>query len=62
MDPFSEMLIIRVKDGDEQEKIDLVATETAITIVVNGEILVTLLCSPMDIKAMALGFLISEGL
>jgi FdhD protein len=39
-----------------------VAREYPLTIILNGEELVTLLCSPHDMKYLAVGFLASEGL
>ncbi len=41
---------------------DVVARESAVTIVLNERELVTLLCSPTDLKYLAVGFLLSEGL
>lgn len=62
MDLISEALIIRIKDGQAAESVDLVAAETAFTLYVNGELLVSLLCSPAELDAMAIGFLLSEGM
>jgi len=39
-----------------------VAREFLLTIFLNGKELVTLLCSPQDMKYLAVGFLVSEGL
>lgn len=39
-----------------------VIAEVPITVFFNGEELVTLLCSPIDVEALAVGFLRSEGL
>jgi FdhD protein len=39
-----------------------VALEFLLTIFLNGKELVTLLCSPQDMKYLAVGFLVSEGL
>ncbi|HLA40832.1 MAG TPA: formate dehydrogenase accessory sulfurtransferase FdhD, partial [Candidatus Glassbacteria bacterium] len=62
MKATSEMLIIRVQDGREEEMIDQVASETAFTLLVNDQVLVSLLCSPVELDCMAIGFLLSEGL
>ncbi len=62
MKPTSDMLIIRVKDGLEEEMVDQVASETAFTLFVNGQTLVSLLCSPSELDTMAIGFLLSEGI
>ena len=62
MKATSEMLIIRVQDGREEEMLDQVASETAFTLLVNDQVLVSLLCSPVELDCMAIGFLLSEGL
>jgi FdhD protein len=62
MDPINETLLIRIKGNQAEEMLDHVAAETAFTLVVNGEILVSLLCSPNELDCMAIGFLLSEGL
>ncbi len=41
---------------------DVVAREFPLTIILNDRELVTLLCSPADLKHLAIGFLTSEGL
>lgn len=49
------------KEGDRRVE-EAVAEESPLTIVLNDQELVTLLCSPMDLKYLAVGFLLSEGL
>ncbi|GAG52265.1 unnamed protein product, partial [marine sediment metagenome] len=46
--------------GDSIE--DVVAREFPITLILNDQELVTLLCSPADLRYLAVGFLYSEGL
>ncbi|MDY6907982.1 MAG: formate dehydrogenase accessory sulfurtransferase FdhD [Chloroflexota bacterium] len=41
---------------------DIVAAEFPLTIVLDGQEIVTLLCTPSDMKHLAIGFLSSEGL
>ena len=41
---------------------NVVATEFPVTIILNNQELVTLLCSPADLRYLAVGFLYSEGL
>jgi len=41
---------------------DVVARESPLTIIFNNQELVTLLCSPTNVKYLAVGFLLSEGL
>lgn len=62
MEPISETLLIRITGDRAEEIIDQVAAETACTLLVNGEELVSLLCSPIELDNMAVGFLLSEGL
>ena len=62
MKATSEVLIIRLKGNREEEVVDEVASETAFTLLVNGQVLVSLLCSPSELDAMAVGFLFSEGI
>ena len=59
---FRELGIIRVKGGQRNEEKDQVVEEFPLTIYFNEQELVTLLCSPQDLKYLALGFLRSEGL
>lgn len=57
-----ELEIQRVKHGRRYAEKDLVVVEAPLTIFFNEQELVTLLCSPRDLKYLALGFLRSEGL
>jgi FdhD protein len=57
-----ETLIIRTKDGHIEEITDQVAAETGFSLKVNGRQLVALLCTPAELDALAIGFLLSEGL
>lgn len=41
---------------------DVVAREWPLTVILNNRELVTLLCTPSDVKYLAVGFLSSEGL
>jgi len=58
----SSITIIKVVDGMAIEQEDKVASEKGVRLLVNGTYLVSLLCSPADLEAMAMGFLLSEGL
>lgn len=49
------------KEGSSRVE-EAVAEEFPLTIILNDQELVTLLCSPMDLKYLAVGFLLSEGL
>ncbi|HOL17465.1 MAG TPA: formate dehydrogenase accessory sulfurtransferase FdhD [Bacillota bacterium] len=54
--------IVLWRDGTKENMADTVTVEAPMTIFVNGEELVTLLCTPEDMDLLALGFLRSEGL
>ncbi len=54
--------IQRVTREDRQDIEDIVIKELPLTIILNNQELVTLLCSPVDLKFLAVGFLFSEGL
>lgn len=57
-----ETLIIRKKGESIDETTDRVAAEIGFTLNVNNKQVVTLLCTPAELDAMALGFLLSEGI
>ena len=52
----------RFTDGSSVIAEDVVAREFPLTVILNDRELVTLLCSPADLKNLAAGFLFSEGL
>jgi FdhD protein len=56
------MLILKISGSSVEGAVDEVASELPIRLVVNNEPLVTLLCTPAEIKELAVGFLLSEGL
>lgn len=62
MDPLHETLIIRLKGEQLEETTDQVASEIGFTLNVNDKQVVTLLCTPSELDAMAIGFLLSEGI
>jgi FdhD protein len=53
--------ILRLTEAGEGKVEDVVAREFPLTIILNGRELVTLLCSPTDLRYLAIGFLFSEG-
>lgn len=57
-----KVAILRITEQDGTEMEDVVAREFPLTIILNNRELVTLLCSPANMKYLALGFLASEGL
>lgn len=62
MNYIKKMNINRIKDGKIELVEDSVMTEYPLTIFLNGNELVTLLCLPKGLKYLAVGFLISEGI
>ena len=54
--------ITKIRDGEHEELYDLVTVEAPVTIYLNGNELVTLLCTPEKLDQLALGFLRSEGM
>jgi FdhD protein len=62
MELTEKLDILRVTADDNNTIEDLVTKEIPFTIVYNGNELVTMLCSPTELKSLAVGFLASEGL
>ncbi|MBS3969399.1 MAG: formate dehydrogenase accessory sulfurtransferase FdhD [Clostridia bacterium] len=58
----TEMTIFRYNNGLVEKINDIIAEEKPITIYLNGEEVVTLLCTPEYIQDLAVGFLTAEGL
>ena len=56
------LLIKRVTRDGKQDTEDQVVKELPLTIILNESELVTLLCSPTDLKFLSVGYLFSEGL
>src|SRR5512136_3001032 len=53
--------VIRIAEGACNNAEDAVVKEAPLTIVLDNQELVTMLCSPIDLKYLAVGFLFSEG-
>nr|WP_246516613.1 formate dehydrogenase accessory sulfurtransferase FdhD [Salicibibacter cibarius] len=54
--------MLRFENGHTEWKDDIVAAEYPVTIKINGEEFVTMVCSPDYIEDMAIGYLASEGI
>jgi FdhD protein len=55
-------IIVSIFTGDGKSTVEsAVARETPLTIIVNNQEIVTLLCTPSDVNYLAVGFLYSEG-
>jgi len=61
-DEIERLPILRITEGGKSDSEDLVVREFPLTIILNNQELVTLLCSPTNLKYLAVGFLSSEGL
>ena len=55
-------LILRISEQSRSQSEDIIVTELPLTIILNNQELVTLLCSPTDLEYLAIGFLFAEGL
>lgn len=62
MDETKGFSVLRITEEGRSQVEDLVAREFPLTIILDNEELVTLLCTPKDLKYLAIGFLSSEGL
>ncbi len=62
MDNIERFPVTKITEKGESEIEDLVAVESHLTIMLNNQELVTLPCSPKDLKSLAIGFLFSIGL
>jgi len=58
----AKISMLRLTEEDRSNMEDVVAREFPLTIILNNQELVTLLCSPEDLNYLAAGFLFSEGL
>lgn len=57
-----KLSILRVTEQGRSRLEDVVVREFSLTIILNNQELVTLLCSPINLNYLAVGFLLSEGL
>ena len=53
--------VVRITEGVRTDVEDLVVKEAPLTIVLDNQELVTMLCSPINLKYLAVGYLFSEG-
>ena len=62
METRRDALILRVSGATIEGVVDEVASELPVRLVLNNQPLVTLLCTPSELKELTVGFLLSEGL
>ena len=62
MDSAETFTIKRITREGKKATEDMVTREIPLTVILNNRELVTLLCSPIELKYLAIGFLASEGL
>ena len=62
MDNIERFPILRVTDEGANEAEAMVAKEFSLTIILNNQELLNLLCTPTNLEYLAVGFLFSEGL
>ena len=62
MKPIHDALIMRLNGENLEEITDQVAAEIPFALMINDQLLVTLVCSPTELDSMAVGFLLSEGI
>ncbi len=61
-DQLKTIDIVQIIGSQKKIQRDVVVNETPLTIFINDQELVTLLCSPTHLKSLAVGFLFSEGI
>jgi FdhD protein len=61
-EPSKSFTFYRMQNGQIVEETGHVITEMAVSLTVNGEIWLTFMCTPVDLEALAVGFLFNEGL
>ena len=62
METKRDVSILKVSGRSVEGAIDEVAAELPVRLLLNDEPLVTLLCTPSELRELAVGFLLSEGL
>jgi len=59
---FVEIDVVNVNDGVVERKSDVVVGERAITVMIDKVGSFTIMCTPCDLEALAVGFIYSEGI
>jgi FdhD protein len=61
MDLTKDIPIIKYENGTISSVVDMVVKEYALTIILDGEEFITLLCTPSSLDCLTVGFLLSES-
>lgn len=59
---MEQMKITKIKDDKREVVEDVLVEEVPLTLLVDGEEFITLLCTPLDIEDLCMGFLFTAGL
>jgi FdhD protein len=62
MNTSTDLKMVRYEKGEKINKDDTVISEYSLNICVNGTIIVRLICTPLSLKPMVIGYLFSEGI
>ncbi|MEW6107923.1 MAG: formate dehydrogenase accessory sulfurtransferase FdhD [Nitrospirota bacterium] len=62
MEPFKRVHILKLKKNSPEEAEDFIAVEKRLRILVNGQNLLNLYCTPLMVRELAVGIIYNEGL
>ncbi|SMB90069.1 FdhD protein [Thermanaeromonas toyohensis ToBE] len=60
--PYSDLVVTLFERGEARKAEDAVIAEFPLEVIINGQSLVNLLCTPTDMEDLVVGFLYSEGI
>jgi len=62
MNPYIKKKILKYKDNSIIETIDYIAVEKKLQVVINGKEIVSFFCTPLQVRELVIGFLLTEGI
>lgn len=62
MNSYIQRKILRYKEGSLVEITDTIALEKKLQVIINGNEIISLLCTPLQIRELVIGFLLTEGI
>ncbi|NWF99214.1 MAG: formate dehydrogenase accessory sulfurtransferase FdhD [Nitrospirae bacterium] len=62
MNSYIEKKILKYKDNSVIETIDYIAVEKKLQVVINGKEIVSFFCTPLQVRELVIGFLLTEGI